>query len=79
MAYGAITLVHMPRVVLSVALAPGYHHLGDFYTLKGTLRSVIDLQARMPRGRTVDVIEGWLRRHDAVLRPLVGAPARRWQ
>ena len=37
MAYGATTLVHVPRAVFTVALALEYHHLGDFYTLEGTL------------------------------------------
>ena len=38
-----------------------------------------DLRARAPHGRTVDVIRAWFWRHDALLRPPVGAPAPRWQ
>ena len=46
--YGAITVVHVPRAVFIAALAPGYHHLGDFYTPEGALRSANYLQARVP-------------------------------
>ena len=45
-AHGAITLVHVPRMVFSAALALEYHHLGDFYTLEGALRGANDLRTR---------------------------------
>ena len=41
--------------------------------------SANDLRAGVPWGRTVDMIRTWLRQHDAVWQPLVGAPAPRWQ
>ena len=71
---GAATLVHVPRAVFTATVALGHHHLGDFYTPEGTLRSANDIRARVPRGRTVDTIWTWLRQHEAVLRPLVGTP-----
>ena len=58
--------------VFSIALALGHHHLGDLYTLEGTVCGCNDLQTRALRGRTVDVTKEWFRQHDAVLRPLVG-------
>ena len=40
-------------------------------------------KALLPKGhgwdRTVGTIRAWLRQRDAVLQPLVGAPAARWQ
>ena len=78
-AYGAMTLVPVPRAVFTAALALEYHHLRDFYTAEGTLRSANDLRARVPRGRTVDTVQTWLRQHKAVLQPLVGTLAPRWR
>ena len=69
----------VPRAVFTAALALGYHHLGDFYTPEGALRNATELQARMPRGPTVDTVRTWLQQHDAVLRPRMGTPAPRWQ
>ena len=73
-AYGAITLVYVPRAVFIAALTLGYHVLGNFYTPDGTRRSVKNLRARVPRGTTEDTMGTWPRYRDAVLWPLVGAP-----
>ena len=53
-AYGTITLVRVPRVVFSAALALGYDHLGDFETSEGALRSAKDLRTRVPWSRIAD-------------------------
>ena len=77
-AYDAITLIHVPRAVFTVALALGYHHFGDFYTPEGILRSANDLRARVPQSCIVDTIRTWLRQHDALLRSPGGGPGLVW-
>ena len=45
-AYCDVTYVQLPPAIYLAALAPGYHHLGDFYALGGMPRGEQDVRTR---------------------------------
>ena len=73
--YGDVTQVIVPPTIYETVQALGYHHPGDLYTANDQVVRERALKERAPTRKGIPRLRAWLARHNAILVPLLRAPA----